>query len=291
MHDTVMVLKNFHHRSSRLISGRKMVFFSASVALFIGVIALAAPVLAPHDPTAVDLAAKLKYPSFAYPFGTDHLGRCILSRIIFGARVSLKAAAIVVVISASTGTLLGVISGYFGGLIDSLTMRVVDIMLAFPSIIFALAIVAALGPGLENVIIALAFVHWTTYARLARSEVLAIKEREFVESARALGNGHLRILLQYVFPNIAASIVVMATLDIAHVILSAAGLSFLGLGAQPPVPEWGAMVNEGREFIRTAPHLTVFPGLAIMVTVLSLNMLGDGIRDALDPRTQNRKVE
>lgn len=290
MHDTVIVFKKFSTVSFRLING-KIMSLSALIILCLVIIAFAAPLIAPHDPAAVDLANKLKAPSLNYPFGTDHLGRCIFSRVIYGARTSLTVALIVVGISASTGTLLGLVSGYFGGFIDELIMRTVDIMLAFPSIILALAIIAALGPGLNNVMLALTLVHWTSYARLTRGEVLAVKEKEFVESARAMGNSQQRILFRYILPNVMTPVVVMSTLDIAHVILSASGLSFLGLGAQPPTPEWGAMVNDGREFIRTAPHLTIFPGLAIMLTALAFNSLGDRLRDALDPRLREGQIE
>ncbi|HBT20558.1 MAG TPA: glutathione ABC transporter permease GsiD [Peptococcaceae bacterium] len=285
-----MVPKKFSTFSLRTANSR-ITALSALIILLLVFTAIAAPVIAPHDPVAVDLANKLKAPSLNYPFGTDHLGRCIFSRVIYGTRESLKVSLIVVSISASIGILLGLVSGYFGGLTDELIMRAVDIMLAFPSIILALAIITALGPGLNNVILALTLVHWTSYARLVRGEVLRIKEKEFVESARAMGNSQLRIMFRYILPNVMAPVMVVSTLDVAHVILSASGLSFLGLGAQPPTPEWGAMVNDGREFIRTAPHLTIFPGLAIMITSLAFNWLGDWLRDALDPRLREGRIE
>lgn len=242
-----------------------------------------AHLIALHDPTATDLVRKLHPPCAEFPFGTDHLGRCIFSRVVYGTRISLQIALTVVAVCAAFGTMVGLISGYFGGLTDSLLMRAVDVMLAFPAIVLALAIVAALGPGMVNLMLALILVHWTGYARLVRGEVLAIKEKTFVESAQALGNSRSRIILKHILPNAAGPVLVLATMDVAHVILAGAGLSFLGLGAQPPAPEWGAMVNEGKEFIRSAPYLTVFPGLAIFLTVLAFNLLGDGLRDALDP--------
>lgn len=274
----------------RIIYNR-VIKLSGLAVLFLVFIALAAPLLAPHDPTATSLSAKLQPPSMEYPFGTDHLGRCIFSRVIYGTRLSLQVALSVVVMSASIGITAGVISGYAGGFTDSLIMRVVDVMLSFPSIILALAIIAVFGPGTINVIVALTLVHWTTYARLSRSEVLSVKSKGYVESARAMGNGEGRIIIKYILPNILSPLLVMATLDIAHVILSAAGLSFLGLGMQPPEPEWGAMVNDGREFIRTAPYLTIFPGMAIMFTVFVFNLLGDGLRDAMDPRLRENRIE
>jgi peptide/nickel transport system permease protein len=247
-------------------------------------IAILAPFIAPHDPIEQNLEHRLLPPNAEYPLGTDNLGRCILSRLIHGTSVSLQIGVIVVGIAATTGVTLGLIAGYRGGLVDELIMRIVDVLLAFPGIILALAIAGILGPSLYNVMLALAVVGWTSYARVVRGSVLSVKEKEFVEAARALGAGEARIMFRHILPNVTAPVIVMATLGMAHVILAAAALSFLGLGAQPPTPEWGSMLNDGRAFMRTAPHLTIFPGLAIMVTVLAFNFLGDGLRDVLDPR-------
>ncbi|HBW35189.1 MAG TPA: glutathione ABC transporter permease GsiD [Desulfosporosinus sp.] len=269
----------------------KLLVFSAAVVLIIILVGLMAPLIMPHDPTAVSLNEKVKPLSFQYPFGTDPLGRCVLSRVIQGTRTSLVAAALIVAISGTGGVLLGLISGYKGGNVDSLIMRLVDVMLAFPSIILAMALIVSMGPGLGSVIIALTFVHWTGYARLVRAEVLTLKQSEFVEAARAMGNSSIRILFKYILPNVIAPVMVMASLDIAQIVLSMAGLSFLGLGAQPPDAEWGAMINQGREFIRTAPHVTLFPGLALMVTILAFSLLGDSLRDYFDPRLRERYIE
>jgi peptide/nickel transport system permease protein len=247
-------------------------------------LAILAPFIAPHDPIEQNLEHRLLAPNTQYLLGTDNLGRCILSRLIHGASVSLLIGIMVVGISAFVGVTLGLLAGYRGGLIDELIMRIVDILLAFPGIILALVVIGILGPSLYNVMLALAIVGWTSYARVVRGTVLSVKEKEFVEAARVLGASDVRIMFRHILPNIMAPVIVMATLGMAHVILAAAALSFLGLGAQPPTPEWGSMLNSGRAFMRTAPHLTIFPGLAIMVTVLAFNFLGDGLRDALDPR-------
>ncbi len=260
----------------------------AGGAIIVGLVIVAAigPLLAPNDPLQQHPELRLAAPDAQFPLGTDQLGRCVLSRLLYGARSSLEVAVVVVGAAAVAGILLGLISGYFGGLLDELLMRGVDVLLSFPGIIFALLIVGIMGPSLINVMIGLTLVHWTSYARLMRGSVLAVKERPFVEAARALGAGHRRIMLGHILPHCLGPIVVMATLGMGHVILAAAAMSFLGLGAQPPTPEWGAMLNQARDFMRTAPNLMLFPGLAIMVTVLSFNMLGDGLQDALDPRHQ-----
>ncbi|ACV61379.1 binding-protein-dependent transport systems inner membrane component [Desulfofarcimen acetoxidans DSM 771] len=273
------------------LKSNRMLSSSATVVVFIFLLALAGQWIMPHDPAAVSLADKVQPPSFKYPFGTDSLGRCIFSRVIEGTHTSLSTAAIVVAISGISGVLIGLISGYFGGILDSLIMRTVDVMLAFPGIILSLALIAAIGPGLSSIIIALTMVHWTGYTRLIRGEVLSVKQSEFVEAARAMGNSQISIMFKYILPSIVTPVIVMAALDIAHVVLAGASLSFLGLGAQPPTAEWGAMINEGREFIRTAPHITLFPGLAVMITVLAFNMLGDSLRDVLDPRLREGQIE
>jgi peptide/nickel transport system permease protein len=261
----------------------KLAIIGAVVVLLLCFTALFAPFLAPHDPVKQVLSRRLLPPGNDYLLGTDNLGRCILSRLIFGARVTLLVGFLVVGITSVTGIILGAIAGYYGGLIDEMIMRGVDVLLAFPGIILALVIVGILGPSLYNVMFAMSLIGWTGYARVVRGAVLSVKEREFIEAAKSLGAGDLHILFRHILPNVFAPVIVMATLGMAHVILSAAALSFLGLGVQPPAAEWGSMLNAGRPFMRTAPHMTIFPGLAIMITVLAFNFLGDGLRDALDP--------
>lgn len=251
-------------------------------------IAFFAPFIAPHDPLEQNLDKRLLSPCKEYFLGTDDLGRCVLSRLIYGARVSLQIGIVVVGITACVGVTLGAVAGYFGGILDEIIMRIVDIVLAFPGIILALAIAGLLGPSLFNVMLALAVVHWTGYARVVRGSILSLKEREFVELARAIGGSNSYILLRHILPNSLAPVIVMATLGMGHVILASAALSFLGLGAQPPMAEWGSMLNNGRVYMRIAPHITTFSGLAIMVTVLAFNFLGDGLRDSLDPSLKKR---
>jgi peptide/nickel transport system permease protein len=289
MHD--IVIKIIQSKTSfadffRYLKRNKLAIMGLTIILSLILISIIAPLIAPHDPLDQNLDNRLLEPCGEYPLGTDDLGRCILSRIIYGTRISLEIGIIVVGITSGFGVVLGGFAGYYGGILDEIIMRLVDIMLSFPGIILALAIAGALGPSLFNVMLALTFVHWTSYARVVRGSVLSVKEKEFVESVRALGANNLYIMTHHILPNVIAPVIVMATLGMGHVILSAAALSFLGLGAQPPIPEWGAMLNSGRAFMRTAPSLTIFPGLAIMITVLAFNFLGDGLRDALDPRRE-----
>lgn len=246
-------------------------------------VALLAPFLVRPEHLQPELAHRLLPPCSEYLLGTDNLGRCILCRLISGARITLLIGIFVVGVTSMIGILLGAIAGYWGGLVDGVIMRFVDVLLAFPGIILALAIAGILGPSLFSIMFALSLVGWTSYARVVRGAILSIKEREFVEAARSLGAGDLRLIFRQILPNVMAPVIVMATLGMAHVILAAASLSFLGLGVQPPAAEWGSMLNAGRPFLRTAPQMTVFPGLAIMITVLAFNFLGDGLRDALDP--------
>lgn len=259
------------------------------IALLI-LVAILAPLFSPHDPIEQHLNLRLLSSSWQYPLGTDDLGRCIMSRLIYGTRVSLQVGIIVVGITAISGTLLGLVAGYSGGIVDEVIMRIVDVFLAFPGLILALVIAGFLGPGLFNVMLALSVVGWTKYARVVRGCVLSVKEKAFVEAARALGGGNFYIMFRHVLPEALPSVIVLATLGMGGVILSAAALSFLGLGAQPPMPEWGSMLNSGRTFLQVAPRLTIFPGLAIMITVLAFNFSGDGLRDAFDIR-QVKKLE
>ncbi len=246
--------------------------------------AIFAPWIAPYDPIAQDVTRRREPPSREHPFGLDEVGRDLLSRVIYGARVSLYVGVASVSLAIIAGTFIGAISGYAGGWVDNVVMRIMDIMLAFPSLLLAIAIVAILGPGLLNMLYAIAFVSIPAYARLVRASVLAAKEMDYVLAARAIGCSSARILFRHIMPNCLTPIIVQGTLGIATAILDAAGLSFLGLGAQPPTPEWGAMLGQGRGSVFTAPHVVIFPGLAIMLTVLGFNLLGDGLRDALDPR-------
>ncbi|MGQ0548944.1 MAG: ABC transporter permease [Armatimonadota bacterium] len=240
--------------------------------------------LAPHDPYEIMLESGLKKPSGEYWLGQDELGRDLLSRIIYGARLSMVIGAIAVAIGVGFGVPIGALSGYFGGWADLLTQRVIDVMLAFPGILLAIVLVAILGVGLPQVMVAVGIVSIPTYARLVRGQVLAMRGQEFVDAARALGATSSRIIWRHVLPNTLAVIIVQSTLQFASAILSAAALGFLGLGAQPPAAEWGSMLSNARQYIRLAPHSVAFPGVAIMLTVLGFNLLGDAVRDALDPR-------
>lgn len=245
-------------------------------------IALLAPLLAPHDPAALNLAGNLGLPSLSHPLGQDKLGRDILSRILFGARVSVKVGIFTVGISLSIGLAVGSLAGYAGRWVDEVIMRIIDILMAFPGILLAIAITAVLGPSLNHVILALCLTGWVGYARLIRGQVISEREREYVQAARSIGAGPVRILRRHILPNTLTPIIVEATFGMAGAILAEAGLSFLGLGTQPPTPSWGAMLSEGSHFMLVAPHLTIFPGIAIMLVVLGFNFLGDGLRDWMD---------
>lgn len=261
-------------------------------AVIVGVALLAAvigPALTPFDPASQELALRLAAPSLAHPFGLDELGRDILARVLAGARISFLVGFTVVIVSSVVGTLLGAVAGYFGGRVDDLISRVVDTLLAFPGLLLAIALVAVLGPSLANVLFALTIIGWVGYARLVRGQVLRAREFEYVQAAKALGAGTIRVLWTHIIPTAIPAVVVQATLGMAGAIIGEASLSFLGLGVQPPTPSWGTMLNGGRAHILDAPHLTLFPGLAIALLVLGLNFLGDGLRDRIDPRsTSNR---
>jgi peptide/nickel transport system permease protein len=253
------------------------------VSLFI-VVAIFAPLIAPYDPIEQNMQIMLEKPSIKHPFGTDEFGRDLLSRIIYGAQISLAIGTIGVLIAVVFGVALGTIAGYFGGWIDHVIMRIMDIFMAFPSFLLALAIVSVLGPGMVNVMIAIGIFSIPNFSRIARSSVISIKNKEFIEATRAMGGTDTRIIIKHLIPNSISPIIVLSTMRIATAIITAAGLSFLGMGAQPPTPEWGAMLSTGREYLRVAPHVSTIPGLAIMFLVLGFNMLGDGLRDALDPK-------
>jgi len=246
--------------------------------------ALFAPLIAPYDPLLQDLGSRLMPPSPAHWLGTDSLGRDIASRILYGARISLIIGVVVVASAGVFGTVVGLVAGYAGGLVDEALMRLTEVFLAFPALILAMAIAGALGPSLSNAIIAIAAVTWAVYARLTRGQILSVRRREFVEAARAIGASWVRILWQHLLPNVLAPLMIQASFDLGSAIIAAAGLSFIGFGAQPPTPEWGVMISEGRNYINTQPWLSLFPGLAILLAVGSFNLLGDGLRDAFDPR-------
>jgi peptide/nickel transport system permease protein len=251
-------------------------------------VALLAPVLAPQAPDAQDLAQRLQPPSSAHPFGTDQLGRDILSRVIWGSRITLVIVALAAVTVAPIGLAIGIVAGYRGGWVDKVLMRVTDVFMAFPRLVLALALVAALGPGIENAIIAIAATAWPPFARLARAETLTLRCQDFIAAARLQGASHGRILLRHILPLTISTVLARLTLDLAGMILIAAGLGFLGLGAQPPSPEWGAMVATGREFLTDQWWVATVPGAAIFLVSLAFNLIGDGLRDVLDPRSQGR---
>lgn len=248
--------------------------------------ALVGPYVAPYDPVVPRMQDRLVAPSSSHFFGTDELGRDVFSRVLAGARISLGIAALILTIAIPVGTLIGVVAGYAGGIVDELLMRITDIFLAFPAIILAMAIAAALGPNLRNTVIALTLVYWPWYARLVRGQVLQIKERDYVEAARSVGVPVSRLIVRHILPNSVAVIIIQGTIDFGFAVLATAGLSFIGLGAQPPSPEWGAMISNARTFFRVAWWYFTFPGLALTFTVIGFNLFGDGLRDYFDPRTR-----
>jgi len=267
-----------------LLRRSPLAMLGAVIVLLYALAALAAPLLAPHPPLTQYLEERLAPPSAQFPLGLDQLGRDIFSRLLFGARLSLMVGLVVVVIAGVLGTVVGMAAGFAGGRVDHALMRVTDIFFAFPSLILAMAIAAALGPSLTNAMIAIAMVTWPVYARLSRAQTLVLVRQEFLEAARAVGAGDLHILARHVLPNALSPLVVQASFNMGDAILIAAGLSFIGFGAHPPTPEWGVMVSEGRDYITTQWWVPTFPGLAILMAVTGFNLLGDGIRDMLDPR-------
>ena len=266
---------------------RKNILIGGGLVGIILLMGLFAPFVAPHDPIQQNLRNAYKTPSREYPFGTDQFGRCLLSRVIYGARISLLEIAMGVSLAMAIGVPLGLIAGYFGGRVDRIIMWFLDIIFAFPGILLAILIVSVLGSSLTNMLIAIAIFSVPVYGRLCRNLTLAIKQMEYVEAATALGMRHSSIIFKHILRNALAPLLVQATLTAGGVVLSASTLSFLGLGVVPPTPEWGAMISTGRAFITIAPHLSLFPGLAILLTVLGFNLLGDGLRDLLDPRLRN----
>jgi len=249
--------------------------------------AVLAPLLAPHDPNAVDVLRKFAPPSAEFPLGTDHLGRDILSRLLYGARLSIGTTVAATLGISLLGLLLGMLAGYLGGLVDTVISRVVDVLLAFPSFLLALAVTGVLGPGLGNLMLAVVAVSWAGYARIVRGSVLAEREKAYVEAARATGVSGWLILWRHLLRNIVGPVVVLTTLDMGAILLGISALSFLGLGVKPPTSEWGAMLSEGRNYLSQAPNMMLFPGAAIFLMALGFNLFGDGLRDVLDPRTRN----
>ncbi len=280
-----------HARLAALYSGwltlksNSMAMIGLGILILLVLIAIFAPMLAPMDPFTQNLANRLKPPGFeGHILGTDSLGRDILSRMIYGSRITLYIVALVAVIAPVVGLLVGTIAGYAGGWIDTILMRITDIFLAFPRLVLALAFVAALGAGIENAVLAISLTAWPPYARIARAETLTIRNSDYIAAIRLQGAGALRIITKHIWPLCISSLIVRVTLDMAGVILAAAGLGFLGLGAQPPSPEWGAMIAEGRRFILDHWWVATMPGLAIFTVSLAFNLLGDGLRDVLDPK-------
>jgi peptide/nickel transport system permease protein len=269
-----------------MVRGRKNRRWPSGLRLVLGVVlcALLAPVLSPYSPTEQVLADGLKGPSLMHPFGQDRLGRDLLSRTLYGGKISFWVATVAVSISLGIGLVVGAAAGHCGGWVDELLMRLVDILQAFPGILLAIAFAAILGPSITNVVIALSLIGWVGYARLTRGQILVVREMEFVAAARALGGTSFRVILRHLLPNVLGPILVEASFGFASVIVAEASLSFLGLGAQPPTPSWGAMLDEARQYLLVAPHLTIFPGLAVVATVMGFNFLGDGLRDLWDPR-------
>jgi peptide/nickel transport system permease protein len=274
----------------RRLVRRRTALFGLLVVLAVMLAAVFAPLVSPFDPLEQDIGQRLREPGWqdeqgrVHPLGTDHLGRDILARIIFGSRIALVVGLAAVAISGVIGMLIGLVAGYFGGRTDDFLMRLADIQLAFPFILLAIAVIGVLGPSLRNIIIVIGVSSWVVYARVVRGEVLSIREREYVHAAVALGSRHWRVLLSHVLPNTFTPWLVVATLDMARVIVIESALSFLGLGVQPPTPTWGGMLADGRVYLSTAWWLATFPGLAILITVLGINLFGDGLRDTLDPR-------
>jgi peptide/nickel transport system permease protein len=259
----------------------------AVLAVLVILVSVFAPVICgDRNPTAGNLAEAIEKPSAEHPFGTDKMGRDVFARVIYGSRASLSSTFILVAVIFVIGTVLGVVSGYFGGAVDAIIMRIADMMMAFPGLVLAIAVAGILGASTRNAIIAIAIVSWPKYARLARSLVMKIRHTDFVAAATVTGSKTPYMLLRYMLPNTITTLVITAATDIGGMMMELAALSFLGFGAQPPTPEWGSMLNEGRNFMQSAPWMMIFPGLAIFVTVVIFNMLGDGLRDILDPRTE-----
>ncbi len=264
-------------RDYTLVTGAIIITFFAFIAIF-------APIIAPYDPTEIDARSILASPSSEHWLGTDNIGRDMLSRLMYGARWSLGTALVATALIVTIGVTVGLVAGYAGGIVDDLLMRVVDVLLAFPSLVLALAIVGMLGPSLTNVMIGMVAVWWVDYARVIRGITISLRDREYITSAHCIGCPPRHIILRHLLPNVIPSVIVLSTLELGGLLLAISGLSFLGLGAQPPTPEWGTMLNNGRVFFQSEPRLMMFPGMAISLVVIGFNLVGDGLRDILDPR-------
>ena len=273
-------------KTARTLTRNRLVL--AGLVMVVGLIAIAAlaGLIAPYDPIANNVRAALQAPSSYYFFGTDRFGRDVFSRVVYGSRLSLMVALVSVTVSALVGIALGLISGYYRGWVDNVIGRIMDVFFSFPALLLAIGVAAMLGPGLNNAIVAIAVVYSPVFGRVVRGPVLVERGKEYVEAARVIGASSPRIVLRHVFPNVLSPLTVQATITLSQAILLEAYLSFLGLGTQPPFPSWGTMLQEGRSFLETAPWMSIFPGVAIMLTVLAFNLLGDGIRDVLDPRSR-----
>ncbi|RUA07144.1 MAG: ABC transporter permease [Fusobacteria bacterium] len=273
----------------RRLKKNNMAMVGIGILSIIVLLAIFADIIAPYDSVAIkqNLGERLQGPSSAHIFGTDEYGRDMFARLIHGARVSLQVGILAVGIAIVLGGILGAVAGYYGGVLDNVVMRIMDVFLAVPSILLAIAIVSALGPSLMNLMFAISISSIPGYARIVRASVISIRDQEFVEAAKAIGADDFRIIFKHIIPNALAPVIVQGTLGVAGAILSTAGLSFIGLGIQPPAPEWGAMLSGGRQYLRYAPHVTTIPGIAIVITILALNLVGDGLRDALDPRLKS----
>jgi peptide/nickel transport system permease protein len=267
----------------RRFRANRLMFIGTTLTLAILATALLANRIAPYDPTALNARHRLEAPSSDFRFGTDRLGRDVLSRVVFGARSSLGIAATSVIVSLLLGSVLGLAAGYFGGGLDLLIGRIMDILFSFPALLLAIAIAAMLGPGVRNAALAIAVVYTPLFARVIRGPVIAERHRDYVQAAHVIGASHLRIVGRHILPNVVSPIIIQASAALSAAILIEAALSYIGLGTQPPEPSWGTMLSEGRTFLETAPWMSIFPGLAIAITVLALNLLGDGLRDVLDP--------
>nr|WP_253286680.1 nickel transporter permease [Virgibacillus sp. MSJ-26] len=282
-HPLLQSWKNFF----RKLSKNKAALVGGFLILFFIVVALIGPYFTPYQPDTTDVVNKLQPPTADHWFGTDHHGRDIFSRIIHGMSITLYVGFFSVILGATAGVVLGIIAGYYGGRIDAFIMRCMDVLLAFPGILLALAIVSVLGGSLQNVIIAVAVFSIPVFARIVRGSTLETRKLEYIDAIKALGASDFRIIFKHILPNVSSPIIVQATLNIATAVLTASGLSFLGLGAQPPTPEWGAMLADGRNYLYNAPHVAFFPGVMIVFVVLAFNILGDGLRDALDPKMKD----
>ncbi|MGX1431964.1 peptide/nickel transport system permease protein [Cytobacillus horneckiae] len=274
--------KSFYKKLAK----NKAALAGAFIILVFALLAIFAPLIAPHNPSTFDLPNKLQPPSSDNWLGTDDKGRDILSRILYGSRISLVVGILSTILGALVGIILGVVSGYYGKWVDTLIMRICDVLLAFPGILLALAIVSVLGASTTNVIIAVAFYAIPTFARIVRGSTLTVKKLEYIDAIKAMGARDTRIIFRHILPNIMSPIIVQSTLYIASAIITASALSFLGMGTKPPTPEWGTMLAQGRSYVAQAPHLTIFPGLVILLVVVGFNLFGDGLRDALDPRSK-----